>query len=138
MHGNVAEWCLGEYHPSYDGAPSDSRPWITSGDVDRHVVRGGSWKDLAVDCRSANRYSYPREGRQGTMGFRLAMSLDESAAPSRVAAVAAPSSGDAGAAPADAMPVAASDRDELPPFTQRQGTRFDNRPAAARLLRRRR
>jgi formylglycine-generating enzyme required for sulfatase activity len=75
MHGNVSEWCLGEYHASYEGAPGDDRPWMTGGDTDRHVVRGGSWDDLAVDCRSANRYSYPRAGRRSTIGFRLAMSL---------------------------------------------------------------
>jgi len=49
MHGNVAEWCLGEYHPSYEGAPADGRPWSSGGDGDRHVLRGGSWHDLAVD-----------------------------------------------------------------------------------------
>jgi formylglycine-generating enzyme required for sulfatase activity len=85
MHGNVKEWCLGEYHSSYDGAPSDGRPWIANGDLDRHVVRGGSWDDLVVDCRSANRYSYPREGRQRTIGFRLAMSLAVPRGPMRMA-----------------------------------------------------
>jgi formylglycine-generating enzyme required for sulfatase activity len=75
VHGNVSEWCLGEYHSSYQGAPSDNRPWTTGGDTDRRVVRGGSWDDLAVDCRSANRYSYPHDGRRPTIGFRLAMSL---------------------------------------------------------------
>src|SRR5262249_27258145 len=90
MHGNVAEWCLGEYHPSYEGAPNDNRPWISNGDTDRHVLRGGSWDDLAVDCRSANRYSYPREGRQRTIGFRLAMSLPAVAAPTKVAGGAPP------------------------------------------------
>jgi formylglycine-generating enzyme required for sulfatase activity len=143
MHGNVAEWCRGEYHPSYDGAPADSRPWVTNGDVDRHVVRGGSWDDLAVDCRSANRYSYPRAGRQRTMGFRLAMSLAAPAAPSRVAAVAPPvaavaAAGVNAAPPPDAMPIPPPPRDDLAPFTQRQGARFDDRPPAARLLRRRR
>ncbi|MEO6027127.1 MAG: bifunctional serine/threonine-protein kinase/formylglycine-generating enzyme family protein, partial [Candidatus Binatia bacterium] len=89
MHGNVAEWCLGEYHPSYAGAPADGRPWITKGDTDRHVVRGGSWDDLAVDCRSANRYSYPRDGRQRTIGLRLAMSLQPMAASAQTANAAA-------------------------------------------------
>ncbi len=75
VHGNVAEWCLGEYHASYEGALTDGSAWVTDGHTDRHTVRGGSWDDLAVDCRSANRYSYPREGRQRAIGFRLAMSL---------------------------------------------------------------
>ena len=94
MHGNVSEWCLGEYHASYEGAPGDNRPWMAGGDTDRHVLRGGSWDDLAVDCRSANRYSYPREGRRQTIGFRLAMSLTQpamsAAAPTPAIAAAEP------------------------------------------------
>ena len=119
MHGNVSEWCLGEYHPSYEGAPADGSPWITNGDTDRHVLRGGSWSDLAVDCRSANRYSYPRDGRQSTIGFRLAMSL----APKTEQALA-------GAAPINEPPAAAPNR-------QRADARWVDRPAAARVLRRR-
>ena len=86
MHGNVAEWCLGEYHPTYEGAPGDNRAWVTGGDTERRVLRGGSWSDLAVDCRSANRYSYQREGRRPTIGFRLAMSLARASSGSAVAA----------------------------------------------------
>jgi formylglycine-generating enzyme required for sulfatase activity len=85
MHGNVMEWCLGEYHSNYEGAPPDGRPWLANGDLDRRVLRGGSWDDLAVDCRSANRYSYPREGRQRTIGLRLAMSLPPPTGPTRMA-----------------------------------------------------
>ncbi len=88
VHGNVAEWCLGEYHPSYEGAPADHRPWTTGGDVTRRVLRGGSWDDLAVDCRSANRYSYQHAGRRPTIGFRLAMSLAAASGGSAVAAAA--------------------------------------------------
>jgi formylglycine-generating enzyme required for sulfatase activity len=129
MHGNVAEWCLGEYHPTYDGAPRDGRPWVTGGDTDRHVLRGGSWDDLAVDCRSANRYSYPRAGRQRTIGFRLAMSLD---APPPAAKVA-----DASAAVAVGAAVAATDPTTPPPDPRVRGSRWSDRPAAARALRRR-
>jgi formylglycine-generating enzyme required for sulfatase activity len=138
MHGNVSEWCLGEYHPTYDGAPGDGRPWMTGGDTDRHVVRGGSWDDLAVDCRSANRYAYPREGRQRTVGFRLAMSL---AAPSRVvnAATGATTGADAAAASDVGAETAGTGRDPTPvrkPGGQVRGRRWTDRPAAARVLRR--
>jgi formylglycine-generating enzyme required for sulfatase activity len=135
MHGNVAEWCLGEYHPSYEGTPTDGRPWITGGDTDRHVLRGGSWRDLAVDCRSANRYSYPREGRQGTIGFRLAMSLPAEASRARVASAA-------GEAPLPAVEsAAAAANGGGPPLIPRPGVdrrapRWTERPAAARVLRR--
>lgn len=123
MHGNVAEWCLGEYHASYEGAPADGRPWLTAGDTDRRILRGGSWDDLAVDCRSANRYSYPRDGRRPTIGFRLAMSLT----PVPMTA-AAPTPAIAAIAPA-----------VVPPNDSRvdRGPRWTERPAAARLLRRR-
>lgn len=123
MHGNVAEWCLGEYHASYEGAPADGRPWLTGGDTDRRILRGGSWDDLAVDCRSANRYSYPREGRRPTIGFRLAMSLT----PMPMTA----------AAPMPA--IAAAEPDAGPRNDSRvdRGPRWMERPAAARLLRRR-
>lgn len=156
VHGNVAEWCLGEYHPSYAGAPGDGRPWITGGDTDRHVLRGGSWGDLAIDCRSSNRYSYPREGRQRTIGFRLAMSLGAGAATKVAAAPPAVSAADAGvaagaasevgnsggavtglsggavAAPSDGPPDAPADA-----RVDRRGPRWTDRPAAARVLRRR-
>jgi formylglycine-generating enzyme required for sulfatase activity len=167
MHGNVAEWCLGEYHPSYDGAPSDGRPWISNGDTDRHVLRGGSWGDLAVDCRSSNRYSYLRDGRQRTIGFRLAMSLPAPAGTSKVAsvpptrAVGSTSTGGGDPAPARAADLDAKAIDEVgtavgpradvavapsapadasgprDPRVDGRPPRWTERPAAARVLRRR-
>ena len=147
MHGNVSEWCLGEYHPSYHGAPGDGRPWVTGGDTDRHVVRGGSWDDLAVDCRSANRYAYPREGRQRTVGFRLAMSLAPSSRGGAVAAAPPPAVGPApiekvgaDAAPppapaelAGAAPVGPGGDEHV----DRRRPRWTDRRAAARVLNRR-
>jgi formylglycine-generating enzyme required for sulfatase activity len=137
MHGNVAEWCLGEYHPSYEGAPADGRPWITDGDTDRHVLRGGSWDDLAVDCRSANRYSYPRTGRQRTIGFRLAMSLDaEPPAKAMQRTADASATGSVGGAVAGAA-SADTDAERRDPRVDRRGPAWTDRPAAARVLRRR-
>jgi hypothetical protein len=143
MHGNVAEWCLGEYHPSYEGAPADGSPWITNGDTDRHVLRGGSWDDLAVDCRSANRYSYPRDGRQRTIGFRLAMSVT----PATVPAAKTASNGDGtaveGGTPVKAAALSpptgpsAGDEPVPDPRVDRHPSRWTDRPAAARVLRRR-
>jgi formylglycine-generating enzyme required for sulfatase activity len=74
MHGNVWEWCAGEYHNSYRDAPTDGSAWFR-GDERQRVRRGGAWDSLAVDCRSANRYSYAPEGKRNTLGFRVAMSL---------------------------------------------------------------
>ena len=78
-HGNVWEWCLGEYHDSYRGAPTDGSPWLTTGDEQHHVVRGGSWNNLDIDTRSANRSSYAHDGRYNDIGFRLLMELEQNA-----------------------------------------------------------
>jgi len=75
VHGNVREWCAGEYHANYQGAPADGSPWLTAGDIKHRVTRGGGWDSFAVDCRSANRLSYSQDGRRANIGFRLAMSL---------------------------------------------------------------
>jgi formylglycine-generating enzyme required for sulfatase activity len=54
MHGNVWEWCLD-----------------LKGDM--HARRGGSWKGVAGDCRSAcRRWSLPTARGRG-LGFRLAL-----------------------------------------------------------------
>jgi formylglycine-generating enzyme required for sulfatase activity len=75
MHGNVWEWCAGEYHPSYEGAPNDGSP-SQAGNASKHrVLRGGGWNNLGADCRSANRLSYTQEGRSSNIGFRVALSL---------------------------------------------------------------
>jgi formylglycine-generating enzyme required for sulfatase activity len=73
-HGNVWEWCAGAYHADYRGAPTDGSAWNTGGDAVRRVLRGGSYKNLSEDCRSANRYGYPMDGRSAEIGFRLAAS----------------------------------------------------------------
>ena len=63
MHGNVWEWCEDLYE----------------GDPDKRVLRGGSWSDEAVLCRSASRSSgYGVHGGhvgdpslEGNVGFRI-------------------------------------------------------------------
>lgn len=57
MHGNVWEWCS---HPDNDRS-------------DRRVRCGGSWKDAAVNCRSAYRLSNSAGDRYSDIGFRVAM-----------------------------------------------------------------
>jgi formylglycine-generating enzyme required for sulfatase activity len=60
MHGNVAEWCLDHYDAGfYSTFPANSiTPWPVLLPTEKrypHVVRGGSWDDEAVRCRSAAR-----------------------------------------------------------------------------------
>ncbi|MBE9072417.1 SUMF1/EgtB/PvdO family nonheme iron enzyme [Microcystis sp. LEGE 08355] len=54
MSGNVWEWCEDDWHDNYIGAPKDGSAWLTN-DNDYQIVRGGSWFDLPVFCRSAFR-----------------------------------------------------------------------------------
>jgi formylglycine-generating enzyme required for sulfatase activity/chromosomal replication initiation ATPase DnaA len=60
MHGNVWEWCLDDWHDSYEDAPTDGSAWF---DDDNNlyqkrkstVLRGGSWYGNPGNCRSACR-----------------------------------------------------------------------------------
>ncbi len=71
MHGNVWEWCsdcYGEYPMGAVSNPSNLS--ASSG----RVIRGGSWDDGAVFCRSANRGGDDRSNRVSLNGFRVALS----------------------------------------------------------------
>jgi formylglycine-generating enzyme required for sulfatase activity len=70
MHGNVWEWCRDKWHDSYKGAPDDGSAW-ESGDSSYRVLRGGSWDDHALGCRSANRLRGEPDYRGYDVGFRL-------------------------------------------------------------------
>jgi formylglycine-generating enzyme required for sulfatase activity len=63
MHGNVGEWCADHWHGSYRGAPDDGRPWVEAKPGEQggsgRLVRGGSWHDGPLECRSAYRCGFP-------------------------------------------------------------------------------
>lgn len=71
MHGNVWEWCLDDWHDSYEGAPTDGSAWLDPDPREEpdKVVRGGSWYFYPRHCRSASRapservkgINYPRD-----------------------------------------------------------------------------
>jgi formylglycine-generating enzyme required for sulfatase activity len=70
MHGNVWEWCNDVWHENYEGAPKDGSIWIEYKNNDR-VLRGGSWHDNPLYCRSANRYYDPPDLDTYYLGFRV-------------------------------------------------------------------
>ncbi|MGB6298960.1 MAG: formylglycine-generating enzyme family protein, partial [Rivularia sp. (in: cyanobacteria)] len=60
MHGNVWEWCLDDWHRSYQGAPIDGSAWLErnnhlSQKKGSAILRGGSWYDIPDSCRCASR-----------------------------------------------------------------------------------
>ena len=96
MHGNLWEWCLDYWNNNYEGAPKDGSVrdknilevvWdknildiinvLLRGRGFR-IIRGGSWNFDPRYCRSACRYSYFDSDDQDHVGFRLALSVQDS------------------------------------------------------------
>lgn len=71
MHGNVWEWCLDHWHPSYQGAPTDGSAWVNDGDERYRVLRGGSWYLNPEYCRAAFRNRLTPNNRNTYYGFRV-------------------------------------------------------------------
>lgn len=73
MAGNVCEWCADwyDYH-YYRSSPAADPAGPDSGTT--RVLRGGSWYDVAYNCRSASRGSTGPTTRDADVGFRLARS----------------------------------------------------------------
>ena len=72
--GNVWEWTADSWHENYQDAPADGEIWedkkLEKSDKLRRVVRGGSWRSWARDCRSAVRFRLEPGGRIDYLGFR--------------------------------------------------------------------
>ena len=71
MIGNVWEWTGDCWNGNYSGAPTDGSAW-TSGECGKRELRGGSWDDIPVYARSANRSRNDSSNRSGGTGFRPA------------------------------------------------------------------
>jgi formylglycine-generating enzyme len=79
MSGNVWEWCEDDWHLDYKGdSPLDGSAWIDRPERDSsRVLRGGSWSHDAHHCGTTFRNSGSPDYRYRTIGFRLALSLQE-------------------------------------------------------------
>ncbi|TNE36769.1 MAG: hypothetical protein EP347_10105 [Alphaproteobacteria bacterium] len=75
MHGNVFEWTQDCWNDSYDSTPTDGRA-NTSGNCDRRILRGGSWKRGPIYLRSAIRRWYTLINRGDHIGFRVTRSFE--------------------------------------------------------------
>ncbi len=81
MHGNLWEWCLDDWHHSYQGAPTDGSAWFDDNNNDNFfqkqgsvLLRGGSWNDNPENCRCASRGIVSRADRDhfiSLIGFRV-------------------------------------------------------------------
>jgi formylglycine-generating enzyme required for sulfatase activity len=74
MHGNVWEWVEDVHHDSYKGAPIDGSAWVTGGDPEWRIRRGGSWFNYGMLCRSASKDLHRPEWSSNDLGFRVAIS----------------------------------------------------------------
>lgn len=88
MAGNVSEWCLDEYNPSFYAISPDTNP--VSGETDTvagisdnftsirspRVLRGGSWLVNALGVRNAVRSVLNPTSTASSVGFRCVKDLD--------------------------------------------------------------
>ena len=112
MHGNVWEWCedaaevqLDPYRVVTDTYTDDAVDPVCR-DRAWRVVRGGSYWNLARNCRSASRYAFEPGYRDRYLGFRLASGQP----PESSAATGAAAGGADAPRSRDATPAAGTDR----------------------------
>jgi formylglycine-generating enzyme required for sulfatase activity len=73
MHGNLFEWCEDILHNSFEGGPTDGRPWTNGPGLwpDYYVLRGASWVNPPSLCRSAFRFGNIPIYKSIAIGFRV-------------------------------------------------------------------
>lgn len=80
---NVAQWTEDDYHPDYNGAPSDGNPWIDNPRPAWRTWRGSGWGAYST-LRGDQKYLFNSAYRIGLgyppatkLGLRLALSISE-------------------------------------------------------------
>ena len=76
MHGNVWEWTLDCWNPSYVGAPADGAAQ-TTGDCSRRVIRSGSWYYFPEMARSAERRGESMHIHSYNIGLRVVQEIEK-------------------------------------------------------------
>lgn len=71
IHGNVWEWCYDQWHNSYDKAPNDGSAWMSKDENNNYLLRGGSWVNFPMWCRSAYRHFDTPGNHDNNIGFRV-------------------------------------------------------------------
>ncbi len=69
MHGNVWEWCQDDWRENYDVTVVDSTS--DTNDIQRKVLRGGSWHSFPDSCRSASRLRGIQDSNLYHIGLRV-------------------------------------------------------------------
>ncbi|MEK7826471.1 MAG: SUMF1/EgtB/PvdO family nonheme iron enzyme, partial [Thermodesulfobacteriota bacterium] len=70
-----------DWHDDYKDAPCNGQAWVDKSWLGKkrgsyRVIRGGGWSSVARLCRSADRNYYAPDDRYGSVGFRLAKSVN--------------------------------------------------------------
>ncbi len=82
MHGNVGEWCQDWFDSEYYASSPAVDPPGPAAATNWRVVRGGSWYNSPVHCRSAGRHDGLPTAPSTTNGFRVVLEADQAREPS--------------------------------------------------------